>query len=109
MVLLMVSVVWQSPDTINRRPKDTTVKKDALSDVFVRTVKKPGKHVDGRGLYLLVTALSDGQVGKLWRMNFRHAGKCRDSCDHWPIRSWPLLQARQVMREVVNTTPKSTP
>ena len=50
-------------------------KKDALSDVYVRTVKKPGKHVDGRGLYLLVTALSGGHVGKLWRMNFRHAGK----------------------------------
>jgi len=50
-------------------------KKDALSDVYVRTVKEPGKHVDGRGLYLLVTAGAAGVIGKLWRMNFRHAGK----------------------------------
>ena len=27
-------------------------KKDALSDVFVRTVKAPGKHVDGKGLFI---------------------------------------------------------
>jgi CRISPR-associated endonuclease/helicase Cas3 len=28
---------------------------------------------------------------------------CQDSCDHWPIRSWPLLRARRVMREVMST------
>ena len=29
--------------------------------------------------------------------------------DHWPIRSWPLYRARQVMREVLsNTEPRST-
>ena len=50
-------------------------KKDALSDVFVRTVKQPGKHADGRVLYLLVTVAADGLVGKLWRLDFRHAGK----------------------------------
>jgi integrase len=50
-------------------------KKDTLSDVFVRTVKKPGKHADGKGLYLLVAVSADGLVGKLWRMDFRHAGK----------------------------------
>jgi hypothetical protein len=50
-------------------------KKDALSDVFVRTVRKPGKHADGKGLYLLVTVAADGLVGKLWRLDFRHAGK----------------------------------
>jgi len=50
-------------------------KKDALSDAFVRTVKQPGKHTDGAGLYLVVTAGADRHIGKLWRMNFRHAGK----------------------------------
>ena len=25
---------------------------------------------------------------------------CWVPCDHWPIRSWPLYRARQVMREV---------
>jgi TnpA family transposase len=29
--------------------------------------------------------------------------KCQGSGDHWPIRSWPLLQARRVMREVLST------
>ena len=47
----------------------------ALSDVFVRAVKAPGKHADGKGLYLLVAVSDDGTMGKLWRMDFRHAGK----------------------------------
>ena len=29
--------------------------------------------------------------------------ECQDSSDHWPIRSWPLLGAQRVMREVMST------
>jgi integrase len=47
----------------------------ALTDTFVRQVKHSGstagdKHVDGQGLYLLVTG-----SGKYWRMNYRFLGK----------------------------------
>lgn len=28
---------------------------------------------------------------------------CSVPCDHWPIRSWPLFRARQVMREVMSS------
>jgi integrase len=64
-------------DTVKQVFKGATAMKKiaALSDVFVRAVKKPGKHADGRGLYLLVAVSDDGTAGKLWRMDFRHAGK----------------------------------
>jgi len=47
----------------------------ALTEAFVRKSKHSGapsgdKYSDGRGLYLLVTA-----VNKYWRMNYRYAGK----------------------------------
>lgn len=29
---------------------------------------------------------------------------CGEPCDHVPIRSWPLLQARSVMREALGIT-----
>jgi integrase len=47
----------------------------ALTDTFVRQVKHSGapagdKHVDGQGMYLLVTA-----AGKYWRLNYRFLNK----------------------------------
>lgn len=44
----------------------------ALTDTFVRQTKASGKHADGQGLYLLVTA-----SGKYWRMDYRYADKRR--------------------------------
>lgn len=43
----------------------------ALTDIEIKNVKGPAKLTDGRGLYLLVTE-SDS---KLWRYNYRFAGK----------------------------------
>jgi len=50
----------------------------ALTDTFVRLVKPSGKptgdkHADGGGMYLLVAAIGS----KLWRLDYRHAGKRR--------------------------------
>lgn len=42
----------------------------ALTDTFVKQTKKLGKHSDGGGMYLHVTA-----TGKYWRMAYRFAGK----------------------------------
>jgi Arm DNA-binding domain len=42
-----------------------------LSDTKLRTLAEPGRHFDGRGLYLEVTPAG----GRYWRMKYRHAGK----------------------------------
>lgn len=42
-----------------------------LTDAKLRTLTAPGKHADGHGLYLEVTATG----GRYWRMKYRHAGK----------------------------------
>jgi integrase len=42
-----------------------------LSDTLLRTLKKPGKHFDGAGLYLELTKAG----GRYWRMKYRHGGK----------------------------------
>ncbi|MDO5289882.1 MAG: tyrosine-type recombinase/integrase [Pseudomonadota bacterium] len=42
-----------------------------LSDAKLRTLAKPGKHFDGAGLYLELTAAG----GRYWRLKYRHAGK----------------------------------
>lgn len=42
-----------------------------LSDAKLRTLKTPGKHFDGGGLYLEVTAAG----GRYWRLKYRHGGK----------------------------------
>jgi integrase len=42
-----------------------------LTDAKVRTLKEPGKHFDGGGLYLDVTKAG----GTYWRLKYRHAGK----------------------------------
>ena len=42
-----------------------------LTDTKLRTLRKPGKHFDGLGLYLEVT----GAGGRYWRMKYRYAGK----------------------------------
>lgn len=42
-----------------------------LSDTKLRTLTKPGKVSDGRGLYLEVTTAG----GRYWRMKYRHGGK----------------------------------
>lgn len=42
-----------------------------LSDARLRSLKEPGKHFDGGGLYLHVT---DGG-GRYWRLKYRHAGR----------------------------------
>ena len=44
-----------------------------LSDVQLRTLKTPGKHFDGGGLYLEVTPAG----GRYWRLKYRHCGKER--------------------------------
>ena len=44
----------------------------ALTDTFVRQTKASGKHADGQGLYVLVSA-----SGKYWRMDYRYADKRR--------------------------------
>jgi hypothetical protein len=44
-----------------------------LSDVQLRTLKTPGKHFDGGGLYLEVTPAG----GRYWRLKYRHGGKER--------------------------------
>ena len=42
-----------------------------LTDTKLRTLKTPGKHFDGHGLYLEVTQAG----GRYWRMKYRHLGK----------------------------------
>ena len=42
-----------------------------LNDAKLRTLTTPGRHFDGGGLYLEVTAAG----GRYWRMKYRHAGK----------------------------------
>lgn len=42
-----------------------------LTDAQLRTLKTPGKHFDGGGLYLEVTAAG----GRYWRLKYRHGGK----------------------------------
>lgn len=42
-----------------------------LTDAKLRTLIQPGKHFDGAGLYLEVTAAG----GRYWRMKYRHGGK----------------------------------
>lgn len=42
-----------------------------LTDAKLRTIKEPGKHFDGGGLYLEATAAG----GRYWRMKYRIAGK----------------------------------
>lgn len=44
-----------------------------LTDATLRTLKDPGKHFDGDGLYLEVTQAG----GRYWRMKYRHGGKER--------------------------------
>lgn len=43
----------------------------ALTDVKLRTLKTPGKHFDGEGLYLEITPAG----GRYWRWKFRFGGK----------------------------------
>ncbi|MBA4263252.1 MAG: integrase [Comamonadaceae bacterium] len=42
-----------------------------LTDAKLRTLNQPGKHFDGAGLYLELTAAG----GRYWRMKYRHGGK----------------------------------
>jgi integrase len=42
-----------------------------LTDAKLRTLTDPGKHFDGAGLYLELTAAG----GRYWRMKYRHGGK----------------------------------
>jgi integrase len=42
-----------------------------LTDTKVRSLKALGKHFDGHGLYLEITAAG----GRYWRMKYRHGGK----------------------------------
>jgi integrase len=42
-----------------------------LTDAKLRTLTAPGKHFDGGGLYLEVTAAG----GRYWRLKYRHSGK----------------------------------
>jgi integrase len=42
-----------------------------LTDAKVRTLKEPGKHADGLGLYLELTPAG----GRYWRWKYRHGGK----------------------------------
>lgn len=42
-----------------------------LNDAKLRTLKEPGKHFDGGGLYLEITPAG----GRYWRMKYRHGGK----------------------------------
>jgi hypothetical protein len=44
---------------------------DKLTDVKLRGLKTPGKHFDGGGLYLEVTAAG----GRYWRLKYRFGGK----------------------------------
>ena len=42
-----------------------------LSDALLRNLTEPGKHFDGGGLYLELTAAG----GRYWRLKYRHGGK----------------------------------
>lgn len=42
-----------------------------LTDAKLRTLTQPGKHFDGAGLYLELTAAG----GRYWRLKYRHGGK----------------------------------
>jgi len=43
----------------------------ALTDVFVKQVKTPGKYADGGGMFLLITPT----LRKYWRLKYRYGGK----------------------------------
>ena len=42
-----------------------------LTDAKLRNLTTPGKHADGGGLYLEITAAG----GRYWRLKYRHGGK----------------------------------
>ena len=64
-------------------------KSDALTVLAVKNAK-PGKHFDGKGLYLEVTESGS----RIWRLKFRHAGReSRATLGHFP--EVELSQARK--------------
>jgi len=79
----------------------------ALTDIEIRNAKKPGKLTDGRGLHLLV---KDGGA-KLWRFNYRFAGKYRTlALGQYPqvklSEARNLDEARRLLQQQVDPSEK---
>jgi integrase len=68
-----------------------------LSVVKVRTLKDPGLHADGNGLYLSVTPSG----GKSWRLIYRDNGK-RTELGLGPVHAVSLAQARERAQEAAS-------
>lgn len=64
-----------------------------LSHRKVETLKKPGMHSDGGGLYLQVTEGSDGAPRKSWLFRYAVAGRERQM-GFGPLSDVPLAEAR---------------
>lgn len=66
---------------------------NCLSHRKVETLKKPGMHSDGGGLYLQVTEGSDGAPRKSWLFRYAVAGRERQM-GLGPLSDVPLAEAR---------------
>ena len=55
-----------------------------LSDAKLRSLSQPGKHFDGAGLYLELTAAG----GRYWRLKYRYAGKENRLALRQPFGLW---------------------
>jgi integrase len=77
--------------------EDGMAKDDQLSARKVATLKEPGYHLDGRGLYLQVTYGKDGKLKKSWVLRYRFSGRVREM-GIGPLKDWPLAEAREEAR-----------
>src|SRR5438874_5925636 len=66
-----------------------------LSHRKVETLKKPGMHNDGAGLYMQVTLGSDGSPRKSWIFRYAMAGRERQM-GLGPLADVPLARARDL-------------
>jgi integrase len=66
-----------------------------LSHRRVETLKKPGMHNDGGGLYLQVTQGADGTPRKSWLFRYAVAGRERQM-GFGPLADIPLAEAREL-------------
>ena len=70
-----------------------------LSDRRIRTLRKPGRHSDGGGLYLIV----DKNGAKRWAFLFRKDGRLREMGLGGGLNAVPLATARELAAECRKT------
>jgi integrase len=78
--------------------EDGMAKDDQLSARKVATLKEPGYHLDGRGLYLQVTTRKDGTPAKSWVLRYNFGGRVREM-GLGDVKTRPLAEARKKSAE----------